>query len=371
MEVRKMGSRDLAKSAVWVVAAALLLAAGLTLVGRASAAVRGSGAAAAPRELSSLRSPARHRAVRRLERSLGVVTGTIAPDGNPVNVTISNAGDTAALTFNETAGHYIFLEYTGSDFYYWSTVTVYNPDGTQLASGPYGGQYVDRTLLSQTGTYTITLAPYSTTPTGTATFTLFDVPADYTGTVSIGGAASSVVISTPGQRGYLTFDGTAGTRIFTVFGGGFYYYSNVVIVNPDGTTLQSANFGNGYIDTTTLPQTGTYKLWLYPYEAPGLNSQTGQTTFQLIQVPPDDAGTIALGGQATMTIGTQGQRAYRTFYGQAGTPISATWNDSFYYYSRFYVYKPDGSELFDQVFGADGFASVTLPVDGVYKLYLG
>lgn len=194
-------------------------------------------------------------------------TSTITPDGTTSTVSITNAGDTAALTFNETAGHYIYLEFSGS-FYYWSNVVVTNPDGSQLEAGPYGAEYLGRTLLSQTGTYTITLSPHSSTPTGSATFNLFDVPADFNGAIAINGASASIYLSTPGQRGYLTFSGTAGTPIFVGIGNGSYFWSNVVLVNPDGSTLTSTNFGSGYIDKTTLPQTGTYQLWLFPNQCP-------------------------------------------------------------------------------------------------------
>ena len=44
--------------------------------------------------------------------------------------------------------------------------------------------------LAQTGTYTISIDPQSNA-TGSAQFTLYDVPADTTGSISIGGPAQN------------------------------------------------------------------------------------------------------------------------------------------------------------------------------------
>jgi hypothetical protein len=293
-----------------------------------------------------------------------VVTGSIGTDGTPATVSLTNSGDSISLTFSETAGHYIYLEFSGG-FSYWANLVIYNPDGTQLASSPFGGGYFDRTLVAQTGTYTISLSPSAT---GSATFTLFDVPADSAGSITTDGAPSSITVSTPGQRGYLTFSGTAGTPISVVFGSGFYFWSNVALVNPDGSTLTSTAFGDGFIDKTTLPQTGNYQLWLHPYECPCGNSQTGQASFQIWQVPADDSGTMTIGGSATMDITTPGQRAYRTFDGAAGQVVQATWTGDFGYYAGVTLYNPDGSTLSSSNWGP-GSMTATLPATGTYKLY--
>lgn len=302
---------------------------------------------------------------RLLETEADVVSATITPDGTPSTVSITNAGDTAALTFNETAGHYIYLEFSGS-FYYWSNLVVTNPDGSQLESGPFGAEYLGRTLVSQTGTYTITLSPNSSTPTGSATFTLFDVPADYSGTIAINGAPSSISLSTPGQRGYLSFSGTAGTSIFVGIGSGSYYYSTVAVINPDGSTLTSMNYGNGYIDKTTLPQNGTYQLWLYPDQCPCAGDLTGDVAFQIWAVPPDDSGTMSIGSQATMTISTPGQRGIRTFSGTAGQVVKVTWTGTFSSYNVALL-NPDGTIL-ASTYPWSNDLTATLPTDGTYEL---
>jgi RHS repeat-associated protein len=259
------------------------------------------------------------------------------------------------------------LDFSGP-FYYYSKVTIYNPDGSQLAQRDFGQDHLDRTLLTQTGTYTAVLTPQGSPSTGTVTFHLWDVPADYAGSVSIGGAAASVTIGTPGQRAVLSFTGTAGQSIFVAFGSVFYYYSKVRVYNPDGSLLAERDFGTTYLDKTLLSQSGTYTLMLFPDE---LISRTGTTTFQLYDVPADESGTTSIGGSAvTMTITTPGQRAYRTFTGLAGQPVSASWSGDFYYYSKVYLNKPDGTNLVAADFGSGGFGAATLPVTGTYTLRL-
>ena len=350
---------------LWLSAVFVLMAVGLLAsagLARVMSSPPSLSRAAIDRSLAAAAHPLPFQKARR-----AMVSGTITPDGTPSSVTISTPGDTASVTFDETAGHYAFLDFSGP-FYFYSRVTIYNPDGTQLAQGLFGDGYIDRTLLPQSGTYTATLAPSQSPTTGTVTFHLWDVPPDYTGTASLGGPSASVTISTPGQRAALTFDATAGHSTFVAFGSSpFYYYSKVRLYAPNGTQLAEENFGNGYLDTTLLPQTGTYTLMLFPNEA---STRTGTTSFQFYDVPADESGTISVGGPSvTMTITTPGQRAYRTFHGYAGEPISASWSGDFYFYSHVLLKKPDGTTLSETPFGYGGVGA-TLPVDGIYTIRL-
>src|SRR5207237_1048536 len=95
-------------------------------------------------------------------------------------------------------------------------VSIKNPDGSTLVSptffGTLGNTFVDTVTLAQTGTYTIVIDPQGN-GTGSAQFSLYDVPADTTGSISIGGPAQNVTVSTPGQNATLTFTGTTGKSI--------------------------------------------------------------------------------------------------------------------------------------------------------------
>jgi hypothetical protein len=91
----------------------------------------------------------------------------------------------------------------------------------------------------------------------------------FTGRVAIGGNIA-VSINTAGKIGLVVFDGTAGQQISVNFTGQTITGFVPSIYNPDGSTLyQSANplgnccgFPAPFIDTLTLPSTGTYTMML-------------------------------------------------------------------------------------------------------------
>ena len=61
-----------------------------------------------------------------------------------------------------------------------------------------------------------------------------------------------------------------------------------------------------------MPVTGTYTITVDPRD-----QQIGTLTFTLNPVP-DDAGTTTIGTPTTVTIGTVGEVAVRTFTGDGG-----------------------------------------------------
>src|SRR5262249_2826257 len=80
----------------------------------------------------------------------------------------------------------------------------------------------------------------SAAATGTMRVQIYEVAPDITSTISPGGAAAVVNISTPGQNGALTFFGTAGQRVSLRI-------SDVTIPSTDVTILRNA---------ALLPMTG-------------------------------------------------------------------------------------------------------------------
>jgi hypothetical protein len=203
---------------------------------------------------------------------------TITPGGDPVAVTLSNAGDIAYVTFSGTAGQRVSLRAAtgsigGSPGIY--IVHVYRPDGSEMG-GPGSlasnqMKFQDTMLLGTTGTYTIKVEPWSS-ETGTTTLTLYDVPADATASITPGGSSVSVSPSVPGQNGALTFSGTAGQRVFLKAENGTLSGSlgstGIRLLDPSGGDLGGANVGGsgavGYKDTTTLPTNGTYTVLVDP-----------------------------------------------------------------------------------------------------------
>ncbi|HUB41782.1 MAG TPA: hypothetical protein VMA72_23290, partial [Streptosporangiaceae bacterium] len=157
---------------------------------------------------------------------------------------------------------------------------ITNPDGTTFVSdvvfqgnGSLGYYDMGETTLPQTGTYTILWDPYANS-TGSTTLTFYKVPADFSGKITIGGAAEVVTIGTPGQNAKVTFSGTASEEVQLTISGVTIPDSEVSILNPSGKTLTY-----GYIDTLggtltgTLGTTGTYTIMVAP-EAGGTGSMT-------------------------------------------------------------------------------------------------
>jgi hypothetical protein len=144
--------------------------------------------------------------------------------------------------------------------------------GSSLWTGalPKGNVTSTTPLLTQTGNYALSLQEISGVGTGTATFTAYDVPADLTGTVSVGHNATFNV-TTPGQGLRATFAGTANAKAtFNVAPTSVTPTSacfNVTVLEPDGVTvLNSGQACSGVYSTgsQTLPTTGNYLVVAVP-----------------------------------------------------------------------------------------------------------
>jgi hypothetical protein len=232
--------------------------------------------------------------------------------------------------------------------------------------GTTGGFIATKTLPAA-GTYTILVDP-SSSNTGSMTLTLYDVPPDVTGTITPGGAAVTVTITTPGQNAGLTFSGTAGQRVSLKLSSVTIVLSFVSIINPDGTSLvspTSVSTLGWFIDTKTLPATGTYTILVDPN-----STNTGSMTLTLYNVPPDITGTVAIGGPAvTVTTTVPGQNASLTFSGTSGQQVTVrvTGNTMAVTVK---LLKPDGTTLTSSISSASSFnlATQTLPTTGTYTI---
>jgi len=154
------------------------------------------------------------------------------------------------------------------------------------------------------------------TTTGSATFTLFDVPPDVTGTIAPGGGFVSS-ISTPGQNANYTFNGTAGQRVSLKIGPSTMSMGYVSITGPNGVSVVSRTIFSSFetfVDARALPATGPYTLTIDPY-----NEATGFAMVTLYDVPADASAALIVGGAPqTITIGTPGQNGRATFTGRSG-----------------------------------------------------
>ena len=199
-------------------------------------------------------------------------TPSITPGGAALTVTTTVPGENVRPTFGGTAGQRISLRMTavsiGTSICCSARVSILNPDGSTLVSptlvGTSGG-FIDVQTLATTGTYTIVVDPQNF-DIGSMTLTLHNVPADVTGTVTIGGPAVGVTTTTPGQNGSLTFTGTSGQQATVRITSNTMSTVRIRLFRPDGTqmttTFTSAASFN--LATQTLPANGTYTITIDP-----------------------------------------------------------------------------------------------------------
>jgi hypothetical protein len=234
------------------------------------------------------------------------VTDTIPPDGSNKTVSFTTPGQNGRLTFSGTANQRISLKVSSGPS---GSFTVLKPDGTTLSSGSINlfGSFVDTQTLTSIGTHAIVLNP-SEAETGSVTLNLYDVPADFNGSITPGGPSVTAPLTTPGQNGRLTFAGTANQRISLKVSGG--PSGSIAILRPDDTTLVSgsSNIIPTFFEPQTLSTTDTYAITINPSGA-----NAGDLIFTLYDVPPDVTGTLTLGGSSVpVTITTAGQNGTLT-----------------------------------------------------------
>ena len=263
------------------------------------------------------------------------VTGTISANATAVPVTTAVPGQNMQLTFSGTAGQNINLM---------STLPV----GTTLGTNPCGAieiiepnatilhyascynvnsWYSGVVQLPVTGTYTL-VATTNDVGWGTTTFTMYNVPATVTGTISTNATAVPLTTTAPGQNMQLTFSATAGQNInlMSTLPSGTTLGTNpcgtITIVEPGGTTLSTFNCYNvnsWYSGVVQLPVAGTYTL-----NASTNGTGWGTTTFTMYNVPPPASGTISANGtMVPLTTTAPGQNLQLTFtVATAGVPFS-------------------------------------------------
>jgi large repetitive protein len=248
-------------------------------------------------------------------------TANATPGGAPVSVSTTTPGQNARIAFNGSANERVSINITNATFSF-AFLSILKPDGSALGSskiiGP-GDTFIDTMTLPSAGGYTITIDPNGAS-TGSATVQIYDVPPDAGGPITPSGAPVTVSTTVPGQNGRLTFAGTAGQRVSLKISNVTYSSATAQLLDPSGNAVGgNVLFGTsgGFVDTRTLPSTGTYSITIDPP-----NTTTGMATFTLYNVPPDVTGSITPGGSFVTSISAPGQNANYTFDGTAGQRIS-------------------------------------------------
>ena len=153
-------------------------------------------------------------------------------------------------------------------------MTIYKPAADGSASTANGsvetsylsaGTWTDIISLPLSGTYTIYLNPQSKA-TGSITLQLYAVPADASGSITIGGPAVTVTTTVPGQNASLTFSGTAGQQATVHATGNTMGCETTSLLKPDGSALTSvfSCSASSNLVTQTLPTTGSYSISVNP-----------------------------------------------------------------------------------------------------------
>jgi YD repeat-containing protein len=305
-------------------------------------------------------------------------SASITPGGSAVTATMSTPGQNATLTFSGTSGQRVSVLGTNGMTGQVSlvcdvTVSVWKPDGGVLASPTCmeGSGYIEVMTLPATGTYKLIVDPAGVA-TGNLTLTVYNVPADYTNSITAGGSSVTASMPTPGQNGAVTFSGTSGQRISLKGTNGLTGYIlgcdvNAKILKPDTTVLvaNTCMEGTGFIDVQTLPATGTYTIVLDP-----VNHAIGNVTLTLYTVPADTTGTVTIGGSAVaVPLATPGQNGSLTFTGTASQQVTVRMTANTFGWVTVRLKKPDGSVLTSLLnFGNFNLSTQTLPTTGTYTI---
>ncbi len=292
--------------------------------------------------------------------------------GQSKTVSISTGGHVGALFFQGTAAQRMSIKLSGVATA--GLARVFGPDGTELAfsyADTQGG-LVEMASLPASGSYAIIASPADSNNqpiTGDITLTLYEVPADDTDTITIGGSAVTVSTTVPGQNALLTFSGTAeqtiGLNLSSVSIPGSYIY----VQAPDSSYVVAGNLigtSGGCIENLILPVTGTYQIFVDPQIY-----YTGSITLQLYNAG-SVTDAISIGGSpVTIETTAPGQDAVFTFSATAEDPVSLkASNVTIPGVSSVSIIGPSGATIaWDYADAIGGFIDVAaLPVTGNYTI---
>lgn len=264
-------------------------------------------------------------AVARLQLTFDPNSSAILPvAGSSATVTTSAPGENAYLSFNGTAGQPLTLALTNLVLTPGSSsnlsLVVTNPNGTWLLNATCSptaqGCELTLPLLPQTGTYTVTVAP----PSSSAMSFKATVPPVVTGALTAG-TPVTVQWSTPGQAASFNFTLPTQQTVAVNFGSITTTPANTSVNmtlydsngNQVGQPVSSAT--NGTLNFANLAA-GTYKVLITP-AAPA----TGSLQVTLAQGAGGSLQTN--GSSATFTTAVPGQNAYVTFSANSGDSLTA------------------------------------------------
>jgi YD repeat-containing protein len=251
------------------------------------------------------------------------ITPTLA--GTALAVSTSTPGQRALATFTAVAGQRVSLKVSavtiGSGTGCRAAVSILGPGGATVVTNVCvlsAGAFLNVTPALVAGVHTLVVDPAGAF-TGGATVTLYDVPADWSESITPGSPGSPVIVSLTGagQNGILSFTGTNLQRLSLTITdnstSGGASCTAVTIRKPDGSpeaSIACVNTLTAFLDVTPLSATGPYTILVDPAA-----ERTGNITLALHEVA-DVTGTLTVNAAATpVTLNVPGQNASFTFSG--------------------------------------------------------
>jgi hypothetical protein len=277
-------------------------------------------------------------------------------------VPVGTANKIALRAFEATRGHRASVVLGNGSFIAGGSMFLYSAYASAVSTGFAATGFMEPVDLPVTGTYGFVLDPNGTY-TGSATVTLYDVPADFSAPIvadDLGGVAVSIGPNEPGRNARLTFTGAAGNRMSASTASTTLPGATLFILNPDGSPLGSVGVGAGvgFLEPLTLPSSGGYTVLLDPTDA-----NTGDSTVNLYTVPADTSGPITINGSTVPVPLSPGQNGTLTFSGSASqlVTVHVTGNNMGIVYVK--LLKNDGTTLAQYGTSAADFnlAQTTLP----------
>ncbi len=260
------------------------------------------------------------------------------------------------------------------------------PDGTEVFDTCLACFEPGVKVLSQGGTYTLTVGDTQEDSIGTYRFQLWNVPPPNEFTINIGDVISDSVpgpgagrIEVPGAEDIYRFTANPGQHVFFDLQDyrGLSSQVNWRLTAPDGTEVFDTCLGCFEPGVKVLSQGGTYMLTVGDTQ----EDSVGTYRFQLWNVPPPNEFTINIGdvisngvpGPGAGNIETPGVEDHYRFPATAGQRVrfEIKANAGLGAQVNWRLTAPNGDELFDTCIGCSNPGVQTLAQNGTYLLVIG
>ncbi len=213
-------------------------------------------------------------------------------------------------------------------------------------------------VLTQTGTYTLSLFGYGAT-TGAFDFVVSN-PVLNTATLAFNTPTTGTI--KPGDEYGYTFSGTAGERFFfnpsSTYAGG----QQAQLFDPFGKSVFNSNWSNPE-GPIVLTQSGTYTLDLY-----GNGATTGTFDFA-VSNPVESVSPLAFNTPVTATIANPGDEYEYTFSGTPGEQLYFNPSSTYAGGQQAQLFDPFGNLVVNSNW-SDNQGPLTLTRTGTYNLIL-